>query len=215
MNRDIIEEVVRKVKEELDNLEDVSEENNEIKLEVSARHMHLKREHIDILFGEGHELTKRLDLSQPGEFLCEERLKLVGPKGIIENVGIIGPERAKTQVEVSLTDARVLGINPPIRDSGNTVGSEDIFLVSENNMVKAEESTIVAKRHIHMRPKDAKRFGLKDGDTAQVRVDGDRSTIFDDVLVRVSENYSLSMHIDFDEANAINYNPNVKAEILT
>lgn len=208
MNRDLIDEIVKKVREELDSTD------NKIRLEVSARHIHLTREHVDILFGKDYQLTNRVDLSQPGQFLCEERLKLVGPKGIIENVGIIGPERKRTQVEVSLADARVLGISPPIRDSGDTVGSEDIFLVSGKNLVRAEESTIVAKRHIHMRPEDARRFGVEDGDIVQVRVGGERSTIFDDVLIRVNKDYSLSMHIDIDESNAINYNPDMKAEIL-
>lgn len=208
MNRDLIDEIVKKVREELDSTD------NKIRLEVSARHIHLTREHVDILFGKDYQLTNRVDLSQPGQFLCEERLKLVGPKGIIENVGIIGPERKRTQVEVSLADARILGISPPIRDSGDTVGSEDIFLVSGKNLVRAEESTIVAKRHIHMRPEDARRFGVEDGDIVQVRVGGERSTIFDDVLIRVNKDYSLSMHIDIDESNAINYNPDMKAEIL-
>lgn len=212
MEKNIIDEVIKRVKEELEN--ENNGIDNEIRLEVSARHIHLSREHVDILFGKGYELTNRIDLSQPGEFLCEERLKIVGPKGMIENVGIIGPIRAKTQVEISLTDSRVLGVNPPIRDSGDTVGSEDIFLLSNKSVVKAEESTIIARRHVHMTTKDAEKFGLENGDLAQVRVDGERPMIFEDVLVRVSDSYSLSMHIDFDEANAINYNPDIKAEIL-
>lgn len=185
-----------------------------IRIEASARHMHLSREHLEILFAKDYELTPKRELSQPGQFICEERLTLVGPKGVIENIGIIGPTRAKTQVELSKTDARVLGLNPPIRDSGDTKGSETVFIVSKTNMVKAEESVIVAKRHVHMRPKDAEKYGVKDKDIVSVEVEGERSTVFNQVLVRVNENYDLSMHIDYDEANAINHNPNMKGKIL-
>ncbi len=215
MNEGKLKELIELVLEEMDlSLQDELTDENTIRVEASARHMHLSREDINRLFGEGYSLTPRRELSQPGQFICEERLTLVGPKGIIENVGIIGPERKKTQVEISKTDARILGVSPPIRDSGDTLGSEDVFLVSKNDVVKAREAVIIAKRHVHMRPKDAEKYGVKDGDLISVEILGERAVTFSKVLVRVNENYDLSMHIDFDEANAINHNPSMRGRII-
>lgn len=171
-------------------------------VEASGRHVHLCREHIDALFGRGYALRSTRDLSQPGEFLSEERLTLAGPKGTIENAAILGPERTRTQVELSMTDAASLGITPPVRDSGDTGGSASLRLRSGTGEVVLDEGVIIAHRHVHMRPEDAARFGVSDGDRISVRVAGSRPAVFEGVLVRVSPKYRLAMHIDYDEANA-------------
>lgn len=200
--------------EDKETIKGLKEKDKGIEIEASGRHMHLSREDIDELFGEDYQLTIRAELSQPGQYICQERLTLIGPKGVIENVGIIGPEREKTQIELSKTDARVLGVNPPIRDSGDIEESETLFIASDKSVVKAEEAVILAKRHIHMTTEDAKEFKLKDGDMVKVKVDGDRGLIFDNVLVRVNDDYSLRMHIDYDEANAINHHRGMIGWIL-
>ncbi len=173
-----------------------------IPIGVSARHIHLTREHLDELFGRGYNLTKRADLSQPGQFACEETVTLVGPGGVIERVRILGPTRSKTQVEVSFTDARRLGLKPPIRESGNIKGTPGITIVGPAGSVTIGEGVIVAMRHIHMTPEDAEEFRVSDGEFVKVICGTERAVIFDRVLVRVSEKYALDFHIDTDEANA-------------
>ncbi len=180
----------------------LSLKEKKVLINVSARHVHLSREHVEILFGKNYKLKKIKDLIQPGQFACEEKVILIGKKGIIEKVRVLGPERSKTQVEISLTDARKLGINPPIRDSGDLAGSEGIILVGPNGAVKLDEGVIIAKRHIHCDLDTASKLGLKDKQIVKVRVEGPRAVIFDEVLVRVSEKYAFEMHIDTDEANA-------------
>ena len=172
-------------------------------IETSARHVHLTEEHIAILFGEGHTLTKKKDLSQPGQFACEERVTVVGPKKSIEKVSILGPARPATQVEVSLTDARTLGVTAPVRESGDIAGSGACKLAGPCGEVEVKEGVIAAKRHIHMTPADAAEYGVKDKDVVSVKVETDgRALTFGDVVVRVSEKFSLAMHIDTDESNA-------------
>lgn len=177
-----------------------------ISIETSARHVHLSRADLDKLFGEGYELTLARSLSQPGTFLAEERLTLVGKKGQFEHVAILAPLREQTQVEVSLTDARALGVAPPIRESGDLAGSAQLQLVSPSGKtVDLAEGVIVAKRHIHMSPADAQNFGVSHGDLVSVKVDSEsRSLTFSDVVIRVSSNFRLAMHVDTDEANAAN-----------
>lgn len=170
-----------------------------IPVEVSARHVHLSQEDVLTLFGAS--LTPRRELSQPGEHLCQERLRLIGPKGVIDNVAILGPARSRTQVEVSLSDARQLGIEPPVRQSGKVDGTPGIILASSSGVVVLEHGLIIAERHLHMTPLDAQRFAVRDGERIDIAVDGLRPVVFNRVLVRVSENYRLAMHIDFDEAN--------------
>ena len=174
-------------------------------VETSARHIHLSQEHIDILFGAGYQLTNKKDLSQPGQFACAERLDVVGPKKTIPGVSILGPARKASQVEVSLTDTRTLGVTAPVRESGDTAGSPGVKLVNplNGNEVTLTEGVIVAKRHIHMTPADAEKFGVSDKEIVSVKVDTDgRSTVFGDTVVRVSDTFALAMHIDTDEANA-------------
>ena len=172
-------------------------------VETSARHVHLTEEHIAILFGEGAALTLKKELSQPGQFACEERVTVVGPKKSIPNVIILGPARKASQVEISLTDARTLGIAAPIRERGDVAGSAPCKLVGPCGEVELTEGVIAAKRHIHFTPENAKDFGVEDKQIVSVKIaNADRSTILGDVVVRVSEKFAPAMHIDTDEANA-------------
>lgn len=171
-------------------------------VETSARHVHLSQEHIEYLFGKGYQLTNKKDLSQPGQFACEERVDVTGPKGTIKGVSILGPARKESQVEVSATDARSLGVKAPIRESGDLAGSAPCTISVGDKKIDLTQGVIVAKRHIHMTTADAAAFGLKDKDVVKVRVEGERALIFDEVVVRVSDSYALAMHIDTDESNA-------------
>ena len=172
-------------------------------VETSARHVHVTREHLNILFGEGYELHPKKYLSQPGQYASEERVDVVGPKRTLTGVSILGPVRKETQVELSLTDARTIGVTAPVRESGDIAGSGACTLVGPKGQVTLTEGVIAAKRHIHMTKADAADFGVKDKDEVMVKVeDTGRSLIFDDVVVRVSDAYALAMHIDTDESNA-------------
>ena len=172
-------------------------------IETSARHIHLTQETLEKLFGEGYELTVRKPLSYPGQFASNERLTVVGPKKEMANVSILGPVRKMDQIELSATDARTLGIDAPVRESGDIAGSGSCMLVGPKGQVTLTEGVIAAKRHIHMTKADAADFGVKDKDEVMVKVeDTGRSLIFDDVVVRVSDAYALAMHIDTDESNA-------------
>lgn len=176
-----------------------------IPVEISARHVHLSKKDLEILFGSGCELTKRKDLSQPGQYAAEERLEIQGPNGVIKNVAILGPTRLKTQVEVSLTDCRKLGTKAFIRESGDLKGTESCVLVGPCGTCEISEGLIVALRHIHMAPSDADDLGVLDQQIVKVKIKSDnRSVIFDDVIVRVSNKFSLAMHVDTDEGNAAN-----------
>jgi putative phosphotransacetylase len=173
-------------------------------VETSARHIHLSREAIDVLFGAGYELTKKKDLSQPGQFACAEKLEVVGPKGKLK-ASILGPERPASQVELSLTDARTVGVAAPIRESGDTKGTPGCKLVNPDTGAEYEltEGVIAAKRHIHLTPDTAAAFGVADKEIVSVKIANDqRTTIFGDVVIRVSEKFAPAMHIDTDEANA-------------
>ena len=184
-------------------------------VETSARHIHVSREALDILFGEGYELTPKKDLSQPGQFACEERVTVVGPKKELAGVSILGPVRPKTQVELSLTDARSIGISAPVRESGDVKGSAGCKLVGPKGEVELTEGVIAAKRHIHMTPEDAEAFGVKDTQVVKVEVESNgRSLIFGDVIVRVSPKYALAMHIDTDESNAAGMAPGTMGEVI-
>ena len=175
----------------------------QVLVETSARHIHVSKKDLEILFGEGYELTPKKDLSQPGQFACEERVDVVGPKKTLPGVSILGPVRPDTQVELSLTDARSIGVAAPIRESGDIAGSGACKLVGPKGEVEITEGVIAAKRHIHMTPADAEEFGLKDKDVVSVKIDDNgRGIIFGEVVVRVSPSYALAMHIDTDESNA-------------
>lgn len=170
---------------------------------VSNRHVHLSKEDLEVLFGKGYQLTPVKDLRQPGQFAAKETVTIVGPKGAIENVRVLGPIRKETQVEISRTDAFKLGLNPPVRDSGDLDGTPGIVIVGPAGVVVKNRGVILAKRHIHMHPKDAQHYGVKDKDIVRVIVEkGERRLIFDDVLVRVREDFALEFHVDTDEANA-------------
>ena len=171
-------------------------------VETSARHVHVSQKDLETLFGAGYELTVKKDLSQPGQFACAERVDLVGPKKTIPGVSILGPTRNATQVEISLTDARSIGVSAPIRESGDTVGSGACKLVGPKGEVEIAEGVIAAKRHIHMTPADAEGLGVTNGEVVKVLIKSERTTIYDDVVVRVSPSYALAMHIDTDECNA-------------
>ena len=184
-------------------------------IETSARHAHLSREHLDILFGEGYELTPVKDLSQPGQFACEERIAVIGSKSSFPKVSILGPVRPASQVELSLSDAIKLGTAAPVRESGDIAGSAPCKLVGPKGEVELTEGVIAAKRHIHATPADAEAYGLQDKQIVQVRCEsGGRSLIFGDVVVRVNPNFALAMHIDTDEANAAMTKPGMLGEIL-
>ena len=172
-------------------------------VEVSARHVHLSKEDVAVLFGEGKKLTYVRDLSQPGQFVCEERVDIVGPKRTISNVVILGPERKESQVEVSMTDCFTLGAIGPVRESGDLEGSAPITLKGPAGELKLDKGLIVAKRHIHMTPADAAAAGVADKDIVKVVTGGNgRKLVFDDVVIRVSEKFATAMHIDTDESNA-------------
>ena len=177
--------------------------NNKVLVETSARHVHLSREHIDILFGEGYELTNIKDLSQPGQYACQERVTVVGPKKAIERVSILGPARKASQVEVSFTDARTLGVSAPVRESGDTANSAPCKLVGPCGEVELSEGVIIAKRHIHFTPEEAAEAGVSDTEIVSVTIDSNgRSLVVGDVVVRVSPKFAAAMHIDTDESNA-------------
>ena len=172
-------------------------------VETSARHIHLSQEHLEILFGKGYELTKKKDLSQPGQYACAERVDVVGPKKTLPGVSILGPVRPATQVELSLTDARSIGVVAPIRESGDIAGSGACKLVGPCGEVEIAEGVIAAKRHIHMTTADAAEMGLVDKQIVSVKIASEgRETIYGDVVVRVSDKFALAMHIDTDESNA-------------
>lgn len=170
---------------------------------LSNKHVHLSKEHIDILFGEGHELTPIKDLSQPGQFACDEKVDLVGPKRTINGVRILGPARKESQVEISLSDGFTLGLKEvPVRDSGKLDGTPGVKLVGPKGEVELEKGVIAAARHIHMHTTDAEKYGLKDKDTVKVKVSGPRGLVFENVLIRVHDTYALDMHLDVEEGNA-------------
>ena len=173
-------------------------------VEVSAHHIHLTQEHVEALFGKGHQLTKHADLSQPGQYACKEQLAIVGPKGRIDRVRVLGPTRKYTQIEIAMTEQFKLGVQPPIRESGDIADTPGCTLESSTGSVKLDRGVICALRHVHMAPEDALRYGVRDKSFVRVRIAGDRELVFGDVLVRVDPSFALAMHIDTDEANAAN-----------
>lgn len=188
--------------------------DNEVPIGVSARHIHLTQEHIDKLFGPGHQLQKYRTLYQEKEFAAKETLTLAGPRGVIENVRIIGPARKITQIEISRTDAIKLGIQTPIRDSGDIGGTPGCVLIGPKDILTLKEGVIIPKAHIHMHPKDAEQLGLKEKDRVQVSVPGERPVTFNDVLIRIGPQVKLEMHLDTDEGNAALLNNGEPAYII-
>ena len=184
-----------------------------ILVETSARHIHVCEATLKTLFGEGAPLTNKKDLSQPGQFACEEKVEVVGPKGSLK-MSILGPTRPVDQVEVSYTDARSLGVTPPVKESGDIEGTPGVKLVGPCGEVVINEGVMVAKRHIHMTPEDAAELGVSDKEIVKVKIDTARPLIFDDVVVRVSPKFALAMHIDTDECNAAGAFGQVYGEIV-
>lgn len=192
----LVSQLVKAILAELNSTQD---KDNTIPVELSARHVHLSKEDVDRLFG--GKLTPGRELSQPNQYLCDEKVRLIGPKGVIDRVAVLGPARKTSQVEISLTDAHALGIETPLRQSGDIEDTPGIILASSKGIVSLEQGVIVAGRHIHMPASAAARFGVKDKDRVSVRVHGNRPVIMEDVLVRVSNDFRLAMHIDLDEGN--------------
>jgi len=183
-----------------------------VELEASGRHVHVTKGQAEVLFG--HGLTPRRPLSQPGQFLAEERVTVMGPKGEFQNVAVLGPERSAGQVEISLTDARTLGIEAPIRESGKVENTPGAVLVGTCGRVNLPEGVIVAKRHVHLRPEDALRFGVKDQQIVRLQALTGRPLIFEDVVIRVREDFAPYAHLDYDEANACGFRKGDLGRIL-
>lgn len=181
---------------------------------VSNRHIHLKREDLDQLFGEGYQLTTAKELSQPGEFAATETVIVIGPKGQFPAVRILGPLRKFTQLEISRSDSYSLGVKAPLKASGNIKGTPGIKLIGPKGELEIEEGVIVAERHIHMTPEDSAKFDVKDGEYVSVKCEGERSLIFNQVLIRVKDSFALDMHIDTDEANAAGLRTGDHVEIV-
>lgn len=189
--------------------------DKQVLIETSARHVHVSQRVLEILFGEGYELTKKKELSQPGQFACEERVAVIGPKSSFPAVSILGPVRKETQVELSASDARSIGVKAPVRESGDLEGSASCKLVGPKGEVELKDGVIVAKRHIHMTPDDAEAFGVSDSQVVSVAVKtAERSLTFGDVVVRVSPSYALAMHIDTDESNAAGCVPGLMGDVI-
>lgn len=182
---------------------------------ISNRHIHLSREHVDILFGKGYELTKLKDLSQPGQFACKEVLTIVGPSmRAIEGVRVLGPERKRSQVEISRTDSFTLKVKPPVRESGDINGSAPITIIGPKGIVTLTEGCIIANRHIHMSEDEGRAFGVTDGEYVDVQLDGERKSLFYDVQIRVHKDFRLEMHIDTDDANAAGVSNGFKVKMI-
>lgn len=201
MNSQLIEQIVGEVLAQLERGEQMNP-NNAIPIAVSARHVHLTTEHVEVLFGKGYTLTQKAELSQPGQFAANETVVIAGPRGSIERVRILGPTRPNSQVEVSFTDAMKIGAKPPLRESGHIAGSAPITLIGPKGSVHLAEGLIIAQAHIHMNPAEAAQLHVRDGQFVVVEADGPRPISFRNVKVRVNERFRLEMHIDTDEANA-------------
>lgn len=189
---------------------------NKVLVEISARHVHVSQADLETLFGAGYELTVKKELSQPGQYACNERVKVIGAKGEFPAVSILGPVRKETQVELSLTDARSIGVDAPVRESGDLEGSGSCKLVGPAGEVELSKGVIAAKRHIHATTADAEKMGLENGEIVSVEIptSNGRSLTFGDVVVRVSDSYALAMHIDTDEANAAGMAPNTISTVV-
>lgn len=201
---DIYEEIKKVLVEELGSqaYQTMFQNQEYVPVNVSARHVHLQPDHVEKLFGKGYKLKKYRDISQPGQYACEEKLTITGPKGSINNVRILGPTRNQTQVEISRTDSRTLGVSPPVRRSGDTSGSAPISLNGPKGKVLLSEGCIIADRHIHMSPSEAAAFGVENFQKVSVLVEGEKGGVMNNVTIRVNERYVLDMHIDTDDANA-------------
>ncbi len=206
--RNLVEKVIENVK--------MSEKDRaDVPVGVSNRHIHLSREHVEILFGKGYELTKLKELSQPGQYACKEQLTLVGPSmRAIEGVRVLGPERKASQVEISRTDSFTLKVKPPVRESGDIKGSAPVTIIGPKGIVTLNEGCIIANRHIHMSVDEAKRYNVTDGEYVDVMLEGERKSLFYDVQIRVHKDFRLEMHIDTDDANAAGVGNGSKVRLI-
>lgn len=177
-------------------------QDRQVPVGISMRHIHLSRREVDALFGRTYQLPPLRPLSQPGQFACQECLDVIGPKGVLHKVRVLGPERSAAQVELAQTDCRAIGVNAPVRSSGSTDGTPGVLLQGPKGVLSLPQGVIIADRHLHMNPAQAAAFGLADGDIVRVRVDGGKPGILDGVLVRAGERYELDLHLDTDDANA-------------
>lgn len=190
-------------------------DEGDVPIGISNRHIHLTKEHVEVLFGKGYELTKLKDLSQPGQYACKEQLTIIGPSmRSIEGVRVLGPERKRSQVEISRTDSFVLKVKPPVRESGDLDGSAPITIVGPKGIVTLKEGCIIANRHIHMSEDEGKAFGVADGEYCDVELYGERRSLFYDVQIRVHKDFRLEMHIDTDDANAAGVGNGAKVKLL-
>lgn len=200
----IVNEVVKRLQSE----------DEGILVEASGRHVHLSKESVEILFGKGYKLTKKRELSQPGQYLCDEKVMIIGPKGTIQNISVLGPEREETQIELSKTDAVSIGVKAPVKMSGDIENSGSVIIATQNAAIKLDKGVIVAKRHIHITPEDAKKYGVSNSEEVSVKVAGERGVIFTNVAVRVSDKFETVVHLDYDEANACGFVKGMKATII-
>lgn len=214
MQEQLVQKIVEEVLQQVLKNQPSPHDDGKIPIGVSARHVHLAQAEVEQLFGENYQLTPKFELSQPGQFAAEETVVIAGPKGSIERVRILGPARTLTQVEVSWTDAMKLGVEPPLRVSGDIKGSSPVTLIGPKGSAVLTEGLIIAQAHIHMSPSDGLRFQVVDGQSVQIKVQGIRPITLSNVLIRVSERYRLEMHIDTDEANAGLIQQGALAEII-
>ena len=215
ISKEQIEALVKRALLEIDIKEKKEDGKGEIPVGISNRHIHLSRRDLEVLFGEGYELTPIKDLSQPGQYACKEQLTIIGPSmRPIENVRVLGPVRKESQVEISMTDSYILKVKPPVRESGKIKDSAPIRIVGPKGIVELNEGCIIANRHIHMSPDEAKVFGLSDGDYVDIDVNGKRKTRWYDVQVRVHKDFRLEMHVDTDDANSAGIGNGFKVTIV-
>lgn len=186
----------------------------EVKIGLSNKHLHLQKEHIEILFGKGHELTPTKPLVQPGQFACEEKVDIVGPKNTLKGIRVLGPARPETQVEVAMTDARILGIKAPVRESGKLEGTPGCKIVGPCGEVEIDHGVIVALRHVHLSPAQAEEAGVKDKDIVSIKIEGERGLVFNNVLVRSGDAHEREVHLDTDEGNAAGCGPDAVCTII-
>lgn len=186
----------------------------EVKIGLSNKHLHLQKEHIEILFGKDHELTPTKPLVQPGQFACEEKVDIVGPKNTLKGIRVLGPARPETQVEVAMTDARTLGIKAPVRESGKLEGTPGCKIVGPCGEVEIDHGVIVALRHVHLSPAQAEEAGVKDKDIVSIKIEGERGLVFNNVLVRSGDAHEREVHLDTDEGNAAGCGPDAVCTII-
>ena len=186
----------------------------EVKIGLSNKHLHLQKEHIEILFGKGHELTPTKPLVQPGQFACEEKVDIVGPKNTLKGIRVLGPARPETHVEVAMTDARTLGIKAPVRESGKLEGTPGCKIVGPCGEVEIDHGVIVALRHVHLSPAQAEEAGVKDKDIVSIKIEGERGLVFNNVLVRSGDAHEREVHLDTDEGNAAGCGPDAVCTII-